>query len=140
MAKLPFYPSLGAVLHCDYRGLIDPEMKKVRLVVVVSPKFISRSNLCTVVPLSTTPPHQPEGYHVKLDRDPHPTSPLGTVVWAKCDMIMTVSFSRLSAIWDGKPDGRRNYVALSVSGKELGEIRRGILYSMGIAHLWNAGQ
>ena len=138
MARLPFYPSIGAVLHCDYRGLIDPEMKKVRLVVVVSPKFLDRANLCTVVPLSTTPPLKPDGYHVKLDRDPHPTSAPGTLVWAKCDMVTTVSFERLSAVWDGKTDGRRNYVALSVSGKELGDIRHGVLYSLGLAHLWNA--
>ena len=133
---LPFHPSVGAVLRCDYCNLIDPEMNKMRLVVVVSPKFLDRPNLCTVVPLSTTPPNKAVGYHVQLDRDPHPQSTPGTVVWAKCDMIMTVSYARLSSVWDGKENGKRNYVALAVSQKELGDIRRGVLYSLGLNHLW----
>lgn len=133
---LPFHPKIGEVLRCDYRDLIDPEMSKVRLVVVVSPKFLDRPNLCTVVPLSTTPPRVPVGYHVQLDRDPHPESLPGTIVWAKCDMVMTVSFARLSAIWHGKINDKRNYVTISVSQKELGDIRRAVLFSLGLAHLW----
>lgn len=135
--SLPYHPQAGEVLRCDYRDLIDPEMSKVRFVVVVSPKFLNRPNLCTVVPLSTTAPLHTMGYHVMLDKDPHPNGKPGVVVWAKCDMLMTVSFARLTAHFDGRrADGKRNYVNLSVSAKELGQIRQGVLYSLGLSHLW----
>jgi mRNA interferase MazF len=135
--SLPYHPKQGEVLKCDYSNLIDPEMSKVRWVVVVSPKFLNRPNLCTVVPLSTTPPKKVEGYHVLLDKDPAPKSAEGTVVWAKCDMLMTVSFSRLSAYHDGRRlDGKRNYVNLNVSIQELGRIKLGVLHALGLASLW----
>lgn len=133
---LPYHPKQGEVLRCDYCNLVDPEMSKVRWVVVISPKFLNRPNLCTVVPLSTKPPHKIEKYHVLMDKDPAPDSG-GDPVWAKCDMLMTVSFARLTAYYQGRrPDGKRNYVTLSVSGKELGQIQQGALYAMGLAHLW----
>ena len=133
---LPYHPKRGEVLNCDYSGLIAPEMDKVRAAVVVSPKFLNRPNLCTVVPLSTTPPHDPQAYHIQLDRDPHPHGKHGAVVWAKCDMLMTVSFSRLTAFWVGKAGGRRNYVTVSVSNLELGRISQGVLAALGMLHLW----
>ena len=123
-------------MSCDYSGLIAPEMDKVRCAVVVSPKFLNRPNLCTVVPLSTTAPHDPQPYHIPLDRDPHPHGAPGAVVWAKCDMLMTVSFSRLTAYWVGKINGRRNYVTVAVSNLELGQISQGVLAALGMAHLW----
>jgi mRNA interferase MazF len=133
---LPFHPSIGAVLKCDYSNLVAPEMSKIRDIVVVSPKFLNRPNLCTVVPLSTTSPIKIEPYHVQLDRDPNPRGIEEEIVWAKCDMVMTVSFARLSAPWVEKIDGKRNYLSLSVSQKELGDIRRGVLYALGLSHLW----
>ena len=133
---LPYHPKQGEVLRCDFRNLISPEMDKVRWVVVISPKFLNRPSLCTVVPLSTTPPKHLEKYHVEMDADPAPNAS-GSTVWAKCDMLMTVSFARLSAYHQGRrPDGKRNYVTLAVSGKELGEIKQGVLYALGVAHLW----
>lgn len=133
---LPYHPSTAEVLVCDYCNLVDPEMSKVRLVVVVSPKFLNRPGLCTVVPLSTDAPKNPTGYHVLLDKDPHPKSS-GKPVWAKCDMLMTVSFARLTKYYLGRDEsGKRNYVDMAVSQKEFGLIRQGILYSLGMAHLW----
>jgi uncharacterized protein YifN (PemK superfamily) len=110
-------------------------MDKIRWVVVISPKFLVKRNLCTVIPLSTTVPNPVESHHVKLDRDPAPNAS-GVEVWAKCDMMMTVSFSRLSAYWNGKVDGKRNYVSLHVSALELGKIRHATLAALGMAHLW----
>lgn len=133
---LPYHPKQGEVLRCDYGGLVPPEMDKLRWVVCISPKFINRRDLCTVVPLSTTAPANPQAYHVLLDRDPDP-KPSGDPVWAKCDMVMTVSFARLSAYWNGRgPDGKRCYVALHVSGAELGRIRQATLAALGLANLW----
>ena len=135
---LPYHPKQGEVLRCDYCNLVDPEMAKVRLVVVVSPKFLNRPSLCTVVPLSTSQPRREEKYHVRLDKDPNPNGTRGAIVWAKCDMLMTVSFSRLTALYKGRTlEGKRNYINLNVSDKELGQIKQGILYALGMAHLWN---
>ena len=134
-SPLPYHPKMGEVLRCDYTGLVPPEMDKVRWAVVLSPKFINRPNLCTVVPLSTTAPLPPCGYHVCLDRDPSP-DPSGAAVWAKCDMMMTVSFARLSAYWDKKIEGKRRYVGLHVSGQDLGRIRHATLAALGMSHLW----
>ncbi|HRJ79548.1 MAG TPA: type II toxin-antitoxin system PemK/MazF family toxin [Planctomycetota bacterium] len=132
---LPYHPKQGEVLRCDYGGLVPPEMDKRRWVVVLSPKFVGRRELCTVVPLSTTPPPRIEDYHVLLDRDPAPDS-CGLPVWAKCDMLMTVSFARLSAWAERGDDGRRKYLQLFVSGAELGKIRRATLAALGLEHLW----
>jgi mRNA interferase MazF len=96
---LPYHPKQGEVLRCDYSGLVPPEMDKVRWVVCVSPKFVNRPNLCTVVPLSTTPPEVAQNYHVLLDKDPYPEGG-GLPVWAKCDMVMTVSFAKLAEDMD----------------------------------------
>jgi mRNA interferase MazF len=132
---LPYHPKTGQVLYCDYHGCIYPEMDKKRFVVVISPKFGSRSDLCTVVPLSTTPPQTIEKFHHILSKDPYPDSPEGTKVWAKCDMLMTVSFARLSGWWDEKVEGKRVYVKLFVSKEDLLAIRKCVLYALGLGGL-----
>jgi mRNA interferase MazF len=136
---LPYHPNPGEVLRCDYGGLVPPEMNKIRFVVVISPRLRHRKDLCTVVPLSITAPEFPQPFHVKLDKDPYPKSALGTEVWAKCDMLMTVSFARLNAYWDGRhPNGKRNYITLRVSQAEFRAIRIGVLYAIGLGGLKDA--
>jgi len=137
---LPYHPQPGEVLRCNYRGLIPPEMDKVRFVVVVSPRLRHRNDLCTVVPISTTAPEHPQLFHVRLGKDPYPKSPPDTVAWVKCDMLMTVSFARLSAYWDGRhpSSGKRKYITLRVSKDEFREIRIGILNSIGLGKLKEA--
>lgn len=131
---LPYHPKQGEVLRCDYAGLQPREMSKIRWVVVVSPKFLNRPGLCTVVPLSTTTPYTVANYHVKLDTDPAPNAS-GADVWAKCDMLMTVDFARLSAWWDGKNHARRNYVKLKVSEEEFRKIQQGVAHALGLGVL-----
>jgi uncharacterized protein YifN (PemK superfamily) len=132
---LPYNPKLGEVLRCDYSGLLPGEMAKVRWVVVVSPKSTNTGRLCTVVPISTTAPYIAQHWQVELDQDPYPKGS-GARVWAKCDMIMRVSFARLTAYYDGRtPDGKRNYVNLYVSDDELKRIQAGVLHSLGLGHV-----
>jgi uncharacterized protein YifN (PemK superfamily) len=132
---LPYNPHPKEVLRCDYSGLVDPEMDKVRWVVVITPRHLNIKKLCTVVPLSTTAPHDPQPWHVRLDADPYPKGTPGIAVWAKCDMVMRVSYSRLTAYWDAKVDGRRNYVNLWVSDDEYRRIKRGVVYALGLGSL-----
>lgn len=112
-------------------------MDKIRFAVVVSPRLRHRTNLCTVVPISTTAPEHPQPYHVKLDKDPYPESPPGTVAWVKCDMLMTVSYARLSQYYRGRhpQTGKRNYITLRVSPDEFKAIRIGILNAIGMGGL-----
>jgi mRNA interferase MazF len=138
-SPLPYHPNPGEVLRCDYSNLVPPEMDKIRFVIVVSPRLRTRQGLCTVVPISTTAPHEPQPFHVKLDNDPYPKGG-GQPVWVKCDMVMAVSHARLSAYWDGHhPQTRkRNYVTLRVSKDELHRVRIGILQALSMGHLKDA--
>jgi uncharacterized protein YifN (PemK superfamily) len=129
---LPYHPRPGEVLRCNYSGLNPPEMCKVRWVVVLSPKFVNRDDLCTVIPLSLSVPQRPASYHVKLDKDPYPKGKPNVEVWAKCDMLMTVCYQRLSCWYQGRAYGKRNYVQLYVSDEELKRIRRGVLHALGM--------
>jgi hypothetical protein len=42
---LKFHPKPGAILVCDYRGFVEPEMVKTRLCFVVSPRLRKRKYL-----------------------------------------------------------------------------------------------
>ncbi|OYQ17666.1 hypothetical protein B7L09_15190 [Pseudomonas mandelii] len=87
-------PKEGSVLICDFRGYEVPEMIKVRPVVVIR-KHKTNSLLVTVVPLSTTAPDRILDHHLELQSHLQGASP---VCWAKCDMVATVSLSRLDRI------------------------------------------
>ncbi len=96
MALNNFHPKTGHVLICDFtRGFIPPEMIKRRPVVVISRTATHSSRLCTIVPLSTTAPQPIETWHVPLLINPLKSTHTEPKVWAKCDMLYTVSFDRL---------------------------------------------
>jgi uncharacterized protein YifN (PemK superfamily) len=128
----------GANLRCDYSpGFVPPEMVKRRPVVVVSPKLPNRSNLCTVVPLSPSPPEHPAPFHLHLllpaGLPPPYTS---TSCWVKADMVATVSLHRLSFFQDGRGHtGARNYLRPTVSAAELRAIRVCIAHALGMSAL-----
>ena len=91
---LKFQPKPGSVVMCDFRtGFIVPEMVKYRPVVVIA-RHSSNSRLVTIVPLSTTAPAELKPYHHALSVNPLPDRK-NIQCWAKCDMVMTVSLSRL---------------------------------------------
>lgn len=127
---LTFHPSPGTILMCDFgTGFIVPEMVKVRPVVVVSPRLRTRPKLCTVVPLSSTEPRPPEPYHHRLSQRAYP--PARGPVWAKCDMLATVSIDRLDRIKVRGPGGGRSYTTYKMPPDDLAAIRRGIRFALG---------
>lgn len=130
---LKFHPKQGTILICDFNGLLEPEMVKKRPVVVVSPKLKHRDRLCTVVPLSTTQPYEIMPYHYEL-HDLHLPYPFDSdVCWAKCDMIYTVSFGRLSLFKNGRgPDGKRKYTYTCLKTDQMFVLADKILYGIGI--------
>lgn len=124
---ITFFPKAGMVLICDFKGNIEPEINKVRPVVIISPNHINRPGLVTVVPLSTTPPEPIEPYHYRLIGNPIPGK--GDVeVWAKCDLVASVCVDRLDRI----KVSRGNYQRGTVSMEQVRAIRLAVLRSMGI--------
>lgn len=94
---LPYFPKRGEVLVCDFdTGFQPPEMVKKRPVVVVSRKDTHNRRLCTVVPFSTTAPEPVHKWHHPLPHVQVPGLKAIDTMWAKCDMVVTVSFERLN--------------------------------------------
>jgi uncharacterized protein YifN (PemK superfamily) len=94
---LPYHPKRGEVLICDFdSGFQPPEMVKKRPAVVVSVKASHGRKLCTVVPFSTTEANPPSAWHHALPHVRVPGWQAAGVIWAKCDMLTTVSFWRLN--------------------------------------------
>jgi uncharacterized protein YifN (PemK superfamily) len=132
--SIKFHPDQGSILICDFGGLIEPEMTKKRPVIVVSPKFKDRTGLCTIVPLSTTPPRPVKPFHYKLQTNPPLPSPYDKEFhWVKGDMLYTVSFGRLSLLFDGKNDeGKRVYDTRCITNQELLSVQNCIRNSLGL--------
>ncbi|MBV5339868.1 MAG: type II toxin-antitoxin system PemK/MazF family toxin [Deltaproteobacteria bacterium] len=133
---ISFHPDHGSILMCDFNtGFTPPEVIKKRPVVVISPR---RNNfqVCTVIPLSRTSPNPIEKHHHRLDPASLPKSLSGRDSWAKCDMIMTVSLSRLDRIQDGRgPGGVRKYTTGKLTPEDFRAVRIGILYAIGLNSL-----
>lgn len=130
---LIYQPRLRAVVTCDYTGFVAPEMVKIRSVVVLS-KSKTNDRLITVVPLSTTPPDKVLACHHKLARNPHPDENPALEVWAKCDMVYTVSLARVN-YYKTKPrrGGRATYHStLMISPGDFLAIQRGARYALGL--------
>ena len=132
------HPATGTILICDFnQGFREPEMVKVRPVIVVSPKIGIRAKLCTVVALSTTPPRPVMPYHCKLDL--HPTLPVPWADgenWVKGDMINSVGFHRLNLVRTGKDrGGRRLYRFETLTATQMKDVRTCILRAMGMTPL-----
>lgn len=134
---LNFHPEPGTILVCDFNGLVVPEMVKRRCVVVISPRFRDRGELCTVVPLSTTDPPRVEPYHMRLRFDPPLPRPYESEYkWVKGDMLYTVRLGRLSLPFCGKdPSGNRIYHQRIVTPAELASIRECVAAGLGISML-----
>ncbi len=131
---LRFQPTLGQILICDFpKEFAPPEMIKRRPVVCISPKLRNRYGVASVVPLSTTPPSKPSGFNVEilLDQPVCPDYP-DLRCWAKCDMLYTLSYSRLNAPRVGKCQGKRQYNFLVLPPGTMCEIFTGVLAGMGI--------
>ncbi|RYH32945.1 MAG: type II toxin-antitoxin system PemK/MazF family toxin [Alcaligenaceae bacterium] len=134
--SINFHPDPGTILICDFRGLEEPEMIKRRPVVVVSPKFKDRTGLCTVVPLSTTPPRPVKPYHFRLQVVPVLPAPYDSEWhWVKADMVYALSFKRFYLPTDGKMnDGKRIYELRVVSAVDLQAIRQCLLKGLGLGN------
>lgn len=106
-------------------------MVKRRPVVVISRHETHGRNLCTVVPLSTTAPAPPRSWH-------HPLPHLAVIgwnakapIWAKCDMICTVSTERLRKPYTKTRHGR-NHVTQALDPADLAAVLACVRAYLGI--------
>ena len=125
---LLYQPKEGSVLICDFRGYEIPEMIKVRPVVVIR-KHRTNSLLVTVVPLSTTAPDRVLEHHLELQSHLQGASP---ICWAKCDMVATVSLSRLDRIKSRDRHGKRIYVISQLETDEFDAIKVAVRRALGL--------
>lgn len=134
---LTYHPEIGTIVLCDFHGFVPPEMVKRRPVIIVSPRLRHRDNLCTIVPLSTTPPNPVMAYHYKLKLDnPLPAPYDSPFQWVKGDMVTSVSFKRLLLPSAGKDaNGKRNYIIKVIEDIDLRNIRECILHSLDLSYL-----
>jgi len=133
--SLQFHPDQGCVLICDFTGFVPPEMVKRRPVVVVSPRFRARGGLCTVVPLSTTPPAPVQPWHLRITLQPPLPAPYDRPeMWAKADMLYTVSFKRLQLPFRGKDEhGNRLYDQRCLSPVLMKRLMKCVLAGLGVS-------
>lgn len=131
---LNFHPNPGTILICDYSGFQKPEMVKRRPVVVISPRLRNRNDLCTVVPLSTTPPDPVCEFHLRIVLDrPLPKPWDAVAMWVKADMLATVGFYRLDLIRIGRDHtGKRKYLKKQLSHDVTLQIRQCVSYALGM--------
>lgn len=136
---IKFPPVPGQILICDYsKGFKEPEMVKERLVAVVSPRLPNRDDLCTVVPLSTTPPRSGILYQCRVDLPFSAPEPYeGAFKFAKADMVATVAYHRLSMPYTGRDpaSGQRKYLKIVLGPDELQKLRACLLHALGLSAL-----
>lgn len=88
-------------------------MVKMRDVVVLS-QHKQNSRLVTVVPLSASAPDRPQPYHHELPKDPRPDGDCMHPIWAKGDMVYTVSLERLEMHYTRTRRGGRQTVRVQL--------------------------
>lgn len=128
---LPFYPRMGQVLVADFSDLKEPEMTKIRPVIIVSPRLPHRPELVAVVPISLTAPRHELPFVYRLSRNYHPEEPDDLPCWVKADMVMNVAMRRLS----GFKVGRRKWEFPQLSGDDLLAVRRAVMCGLGLDRL-----
>ena len=132
---IQFSPLPGDVLICDFStGFRPPEMVKRRPALVVSPRLRHRDGLCTIVPLSTTVPRRAVPYQCRIALPFAPPAPFqATDVWAKADMLATVSYARLDLMRSGRrSDGKREYLKVHIDSEELARVQACIRAALGL--------
>lgn len=87
--------------------------------------------LCTVIPLSTTEPNPVRQWHHPMPHLQIKGWQANGVVWAKCDMLCTVSFDRLNKPYVKSRHGR-NYITHKLHDDDLSAILAGVRAYLGL--------
>ena len=107
-----YYPGAWRVVMCDFHtGFKEPEIVKYRPVITASKSRNDGAPLCTVIPISTTPPIVVRDHHYQIPDEALPNHLRnGEDHWVKVDMLTTVAHRRLTLLWHGRDHyGNRVY-------------------------------
>lgn len=129
--SINFFPRMGQVFVADFLDLREPEMTKVRPVIVVSPRLPGRSELVAVVPISLTPPRGEPKFVWRLSKNYHPDEPDDLPSWAKADMVTNIALRRLN----GFKIGKRKWLYPNLTTEDLLGVRRAVLVGLGLDRL-----
>jgi mRNA interferase MazF len=128
---IPFFPRMGQVLIGNFSDLSEPEMTKIRPVIIVSPRLPYRSELVAVVPISLTAPRHELPFCHRLSRNYHPMEADDLPCWAKADMVMTISTRRL----EGFKVGKRKWEFPNLTNEDLTSVRQAVMCGLGLDRL-----
>lgn len=123
---LQFHPHKGDVLMCDFVGNIVPEIVKKRPVVVLRNQLQYRTGLVFIIPLSSTPPDHDVPYSFKLSRNY--LSNDDVAMYAKCDLVCSVSLARLDRI----KIGYRRYATPKMCPEDFDRVVIGVKSALGL--------
>jgi mRNA interferase MazF len=128
------HPAPGTIVRVDLSdGFRPPEIGKRRPAVVLSPKIPGRQLMCTIVPLSTTPPTIVLPHHMEITFAPalpHPYS--SPTMWLKGDIVLTVAFHRLRLLfldWEG---GQRVYDVRILDDATFARVKQCVRAGLGL--------
>jgi mRNA interferase MazF len=132
------YPvARGTIVLCDYStGFRPPEMVKRRPCVVISARLPYRDRLCTVVPLSATPPAREAAYQCRIELAEALPPPFEQqLCWAKADMLATVGFGRLDLFRSDRDraSGRRRYLHPKLTEEDFKRVLECVVHALGLA-------
>lgn len=129
------HPVVGSIVRVDLNeGFRVPEMRKRRPAVVLSPELPDRPQLCTIVPLSTTPPRTAHPFHLEIELNPPLPFPYSSPkMWVKADIILTVAFHRLRYLGEQSRDenGDRIYDYRVLEGDVMEKIFSCVMNGLG---------
>jgi mRNA interferase MazF len=132
------HPAPGTIVTVDYsKGFRVPEMVKPRLAVILSPKIVNRSQLCTIVPLSLTDPDPVMPYNRRI-RIPFRLPEVwgDHERWIKGDMVNAVGFHRVDLLKLGKDRRGTRIYQMDVLPDDLFKVvRRCVLHGIGCSTL-----
>ena len=111
-------------------------MVKMRDVVVIA-RHRHNFRLVTVVPLSASQPAHLELYHHELTKDPRPGGDSMHPIWAKCDMVYTVSVERLELHYTRTRRGGRQSVRVQLPTEDFAAIRAGVAVALNLDSPYN---
>lgn len=128
------HPQSGTILRVDLsEGFRAPEMVKRRPAIVLSHKIPGRNLLCTIVPLSTSPPNPVFPHHMQITLDPPLPSPYKSPsMWVKGDIVLTVAFHRLRLLRHGTQDGQRLYDVRVLDDETMARVRDCVRAGLGL--------
>ena len=129
-SPIPFTPSAGAVMICDFtRGFRAPEMVKTRPVVVVSEKA-RNFGTCIVVPIGSKKPTNGDALTVSLQIAKYPF--LEQDSWAKCEVVNSVRHGRLYRLRDPVSGKHCDTRTTMLDEADLSAVRKATAQALGL--------